>query len=316
MPSVIICTHNPRGDYLHRTLEGLKAQTSRKEAWELLLIDNHSDQPLLGRFDLSWHPNGRIVREDELGLTPARLRGVRESQSELLVFVDDDNVLDPNYLAEAAAIHARLPQIGAFGGSIVPEFETPPPPQTEPLWPSLALRSVTEDRWASFVFYPTPCGAGLCLKKAIALRYAETLKSSPLRRLLDRKGSSLASAGDIDMIMTAPDTGYGVGVFAALKLTHLIDARRCSESYLLRLEENIICSETLLAYARGGSPHKQSADGRSAKRRIFSSVVETAERFLASDIQRKRIAAHERGRQAAIEKILEAERANSAEGGA
>ena len=56
---------------------------------------------LADRFNISWHPNGRHVREDELGLTPARLRGVAEAVAELLVFVDDDNILDPDYLEQA-----------------------------------------------------------------------------------------------------------------------------------------------------------------------------------------------------------------------
>jgi len=36
--SVIICTHNPRPDYLQRVLDALKAQTLPKENWELLLM--------------------------------------------------------------------------------------------------------------------------------------------------------------------------------------------------------------------------------------------------------------------------------------
>ena len=91
--SVIICSHNPRPEYLRRTLEALKAQTLPTKDWELLLVDNASKEPLAGRFDLSWHPNARHVRENELGLTTARLRGIREAHSDLLVFVDDDNVL-------------------------------------------------------------------------------------------------------------------------------------------------------------------------------------------------------------------------------
>src|SRR5271170_3727335 len=102
--SVIICTHNPRQDYLRLTLEGLEKQTLPKERWELLLIDNASKEPLAGKWDLSWHPNARHIREEELGLTPARLRGIKESKGGLLVFVDDDNVLEVNYLETALDI--------------------------------------------------------------------------------------------------------------------------------------------------------------------------------------------------------------------
>ena len=96
--SVIICTRNPREDYLRRTLDALKAQSLPKDQWELLVVDNASDAPLAGRFDLSWHPNARHVREEKVGLTHARLHGIAASQADLLVFVDDDNVLRPDYL--------------------------------------------------------------------------------------------------------------------------------------------------------------------------------------------------------------------------
>ena len=305
--TVIVCSHNPREDYLRRTLEGLKSQTLPGDQWELLLIDNHSDQPLETRIDLSWHPHARIIREDELGLTPARLRGIRESRSDRLLFVDDDNILDRAYLAEAVEIGRKHPNIGVYGGVIVPEFETEPPIHTKPLWQSLALRSFDSDLWANFPLYPGPCGAGLCVQKPVAVRYAGTLATCPIRRTLDRKGASLASAGDDDIILTAIDMGLGIGMFTALKLVHLIAARRCTEEYLLRLEESIVCSGTLLDYAKGGSPHQPGNDGRSLQRRMFSTFVATAENLLSGAMQRKRRAAHGRGRQAALNRIAEIE---------
>ena len=101
MLSAIICTHNPRPDYLTRCLTSLEAQTLPREKWELILVDNASVSDKAPRPDLSWHPQSRLVYEEELGLTPARLRGIRETTGDLLVFVDDDNVLDPDFLETA-----------------------------------------------------------------------------------------------------------------------------------------------------------------------------------------------------------------------
>src|SRR5689334_2879087 len=123
--SVIICTHNPRRDYLSRTLEGLRQQDIYFDQWELLLVDNASTEPLT-TVDLSWHPQGRYVFEPTLGLTSARQRGIRESASDLLVFIDDDNVLASDYLSVALAIARQHPQLGAWGGSVLAEYETPP----------------------------------------------------------------------------------------------------------------------------------------------------------------------------------------------
>ena len=66
--------------------------------------------------DLSWHPTSRVVHEPEPGLTPARLRALEEVRGELIIFVDDDNVLDPSYLTECMLIASQFPHLGAWGG--------------------------------------------------------------------------------------------------------------------------------------------------------------------------------------------------------
>src|SRR5688500_9359115 len=92
--SVAICTHNPRPDLIARALAALRSQTLSVDHWELLIIDNMSKTPLQQLVDVSWHPNGRIIQESTLGLTPARLCAIAESKSPSMVFVDDDNILD------------------------------------------------------------------------------------------------------------------------------------------------------------------------------------------------------------------------------
>jgi glycosyltransferase involved in cell wall biosynthesis len=78
--SVVLCTDNAREPYLRRMLAGLRAQHLPREQWEFLVVDNRSDEPLQDRLNLSWHPAARIVREEKLGLTPARLRGIAEAK--------------------------------------------------------------------------------------------------------------------------------------------------------------------------------------------------------------------------------------------
>src|SRR5262245_61510732 len=113
--SVIICSHNPRRDYLRRVIDALRNQNLSKDRWELLLVDNASDASLARAWDLSWHANARHAVETEIGLASARMRGIREASSDLLVFVDDDNVLNPDYLSEALRIKSEWPMLGVWG---------------------------------------------------------------------------------------------------------------------------------------------------------------------------------------------------------
>ena len=258
--SVIICSYNPRQDYFFRVLEALKNQTLSVNTWELLLIDNASDKFLASEIDLSWHPHSRHIREDKLGLTPARLRGIREAQAEILVFVDDDNVLDDDYLEVALKISKDYPFIGAWGGQIRGEFEIEPPEWTKPYWGMLAIREFERDKWSNLLHQheTTPCGAGLCVRKFVAEKYAESLCNQTARIKLDRQGKQLTSCGDSDLAFTACDMGLGTGQFTALIVTHLIPASRLKLDYLERLVEGMTYSSTILNSLRGKLPSKMS----------------------------------------------------------
>jgi glycosyltransferase involved in cell wall biosynthesis len=271
--SVIICTHNPRLDYLLRVLDALKAQTLPLAQWELLLVDNSSKEPLASVWDLSWHPRARHIREEELGLTPARLRGIKESASELLAFVDDDNVLAQDYLSNALKLSLSHPCVGAFGGSVIGEFETPPESWAEGMLPILALVNVESERWicspGTSAQLMAPCGAGMVIRKNVATFYAKESASNPLRRSLDRKGASLVSSGDIDMALCACVLGLAIGRFPQLRLIHLIAARRLKRDYLLRLAEESAFSDALLHYVWDGQLPRQNQAPLSGTDKIF-----------------------------------------------
>src|SRR6266480_2219380 len=147
--SVITCSHNPRPDYLKQVIEALKNQTLAEQHWEYLLVDNLSDEPLAARVDLSWHRNARHIREEQLGLTHARLRGIKEATADILVFVDDDNVLDSDYLEQVTRVANAWPILGAFGGQVRPRFEEPPPEWTRQYWSRLVIREFDDDRWSN-----------------------------------------------------------------------------------------------------------------------------------------------------------------------
>lgn len=291
--SVIICAHNPRADYLRRVLEALRAQTLPVAQWELLLIDNASKEPLAGQWDLSWQPQGRCLREENLGLTPARLRGIKESRGETLVFVDDDNVLARDYLEQAQAIAGAWPKLGAWGGSCEPEFEEPPAPDVARKVGHLALRTVDREVWCNFAadYQAVPFGAGLCVRRAVAEAYWKLAQDNQARIALDRKGTSLASAGDLDLALTAHDVGLGTGLFPQLRLVHIIPARRVQKDYLIKLYESQAHSEYVLRRLRNAA-----AGGKSSWR---SEITQWLKRCLMNPTERSFAEAYRRGRKRA-----------------
>jgi hypothetical protein len=252
--SVVLCTHNPRADFLARTLAALRAQTLPPSAWEFILIDNTSTPPVATAHDLSGFPAARVVVEPALGLTPARLRGIAEAAAPLLVFVDDDNLLSPDYLHTALRLGRDHPMLGAWGcGDFTPEWEEPPAPDLAPFLTYLAVHRTPRDRWSNqlYDYAATPAGAGLCVCRAVAQRYAALVRADPRRQGLDRTGGQLTGCGDFDLALTAIDLGLGTGVFTALRLTHLMPRGRVQRDYLLRLAEGHAYSSVFLHSFRG-----------------------------------------------------------------
>ena len=254
--SLIICTHNPNLDYITKVINSLKSQNFPIENWELILIDNASTNNVIDKADFSWHPNSRVVREEKLGLTSARLKGIDEANSELLIFVDDDNVLYKDYLGTALNISKNYPYLGAWGGQIIPEFELKPPEWTQPYRRALAIHEFKEDKWSNLVnqYETTPCGAGLCIRRNICLKYVDLLKNDSLRSLMGRRGNNLTSYEDSDMAFTACDMGYGIGLFVNLKLKHLIPKERLREEYIINLLESSAYSGIIVESFRGKLP--------------------------------------------------------------
>jgi glycosyltransferase involved in cell wall biosynthesis len=258
--SVIICTHNPRPDYFRQCLDALSRQTLVRNRWELIAVDNRSDEPLAGRNDLSCGPTARLVREETLGLTPARLRGIRESKGDLLIFVDDDNVLDADFLETALRIAEERPFLGSWSGQCRPGFEEPPPEWTRRYWGNLVIREFDKDVWSNLPRLPQsmPCGAGLCVRRDVALYYLDLHESGKRSFQFDRTGGALLSGGDNDLAACACDIGLGVGLIASLKLTHLISPQRLTEDYLVRLTEGVFFSAVVLDHLRSSLSELES----------------------------------------------------------
>ena len=288
--SVIICTHNPREEYLQRTLEALEKQSLPKDQWELLLIDNASKQPLVaggekkrpelrdqrsddrdrrtevgdrrsddgdrrevGEVYLSWHPNARIVREESLGLTVARLRGIAECRADLLVFVDDDNVLFSDYLEQCLKISDEWPMLGAWGGQQFPEFEGGAPAEQWKV--GFYTGTIDKNVWSNnYDPAAVPIGAGMCIRKTVAEEYGRKAATDDLRRQLGRAGAVLNSGEDFDLAFTACDQGLGAGRFRNLKLQHLIPQSRLRDEYIENLCEGFGYSDAILKALRGEVP--------------------------------------------------------------
>jgi glycosyltransferase involved in cell wall biosynthesis len=251
--SVILCAHNSKEASVRRVLDALAVQSLPADRWELVIVDNASNPPLAEK---GWHlpANARIVVEPELGLTPARVAGIRSASAAIVVLIDDDTVPDQTYLHVAREHMRTYADVGAAGGRIQGEFEVPPPSWASGFLDLLALRDFGDRPIRALIYNEVgpwePCGAGMVIRAEVARTYANRA-SDPARRRLDRVGASLSSCGDTDLARTATDIGLLLAYEPRLRLTHLIPAGRTRLRYLARLAYSVQRDGWLLYRIRG-----------------------------------------------------------------
>ena len=116
--SIIICTRN-RFDDFTKTLPSIAAQTRLPD--ELIVVDSSDEKKLEVYLPSVKLPFPIRYFNTQPGLTLQRNYGIRECDSDLVFFFDDDVGLDVNYLAEAEKIFVddTKHEIGAVGGKIL-----------------------------------------------------------------------------------------------------------------------------------------------------------------------------------------------------
>lgn len=240
MISVILCTYNPDKAIIERVLAHLAQQTLPQDRWELLLVDSVSTNSVPAGLDLSCFRNGRLITMKEPGLTPARAAGGKAAKGELLVFVDDDNLVAPDYLDQCGKLAEEFPGIGVFSASIEAELEAPASLPMAPYWSYLAVRPLERDYWANVPApHVWPIGAGMGVRRAVMEHYLDSLARDPRRKKFDRIGQSLEASGDSDIGAASFDLGMGCGAFRALQLKHVIRKHRLEPQYLGRLVRSV-----------------------------------------------------------------------------
>ena len=127
--SVIICTFNRRKN-LEECVAHVMAQRSLQgRAWEIVLVDNNSTdgtREAVRKLEERYGSRILYVFEGNQGLSHARNRGIRATDSRYVAFIDDDILVAPDWLG---AIVEAFETTGAdaVGGCIHVQSPTPLP---------------------------------------------------------------------------------------------------------------------------------------------------------------------------------------------
>jgi GT2 family glycosyltransferase len=122
--SVIICTYN-RCDTLRELLDCFLIQDI-KEPFEVVVVDNNSQDGTKGvvkSFEPKFHGKLRYFFESRQGKPFALNLGIQEAKGGIIVFTDDDCLVEKDYLTNIYEVFDKYgDEIGVVGGRIVPRW--------------------------------------------------------------------------------------------------------------------------------------------------------------------------------------------------
>lgn len=225
--TVAIPTYN-RADFLRQTLAGIVAQQFPRDHYEVLVIDNNSTdhtRAVVEEFAAA-RPAPRYVHEPKQGLDYARNRAIAEARGDIIVFGDDDILVQPDWLAHMAVVlladNAR--RIGAVGGEVIPVFPDGLPEWVREWHAPLAFRPDTGPLEARH----SPMGANLAFPRWVFTELG------PFHTALDRSAGNYFSGGDAEMIRRVRAAGFEVWFSAAAAVKHQMPASRTTFRYAAR----------------------------------------------------------------------------------
>lgn len=126
--TVAICTWN-RAAMLRRTLEqATRLVIPPGVTWELVVVDNAcTDDTRAVLAELADRLPLVVVSEPEPGLSHARNAAVRAATGEVILWTDDDVLVEPTWLSAYAEAIREHPCADLYGGPVTPLFEGDPP---------------------------------------------------------------------------------------------------------------------------------------------------------------------------------------------
>lgn len=231
--SVVIATYN-RGVNLIKTLESLLRQKLPSQLWEVIVVNNNSrdnTEELFERFREA-HPdhNMRLVNETRQGLSPARNRGLSEAKGELIVIIDDDELVNEDFLKAYHTFFESHPHVQAAGGRMQPHYDFTPPkwlsPYTEqPIAGTLHLSDYPV-RMGRRKF---PIGGNMAFRREVVDRLGG------FNPELGRTGTKLLAGEEKDFFRRLRESGGEIWYVPKAVVLHLIPENRFDPDYFDRV---------------------------------------------------------------------------------
>ena len=253
--SVIICTYN-RDKHIYNALKSIALSNFPVDLYEILVINNNSTDTTENECERFYSDfkgiNYHYFVEKNQGLSPARNRGIAEANGEIIIFLDDDAVAEPDYLTKMFDFFESKPDAAACGGRIYPRFET-----KRPRWMSRFLVSLTSsidlgNNVKIFSNRQFPVGANMAVRKQMFEKYGLFNPN------LGRKGNSLDGAEEKDLFYRMMAAGEKIYYVPDAIVYHYVPDKRLTFDFFKRQAIGIGKSEQIRAKNNSSSDYFRS----------------------------------------------------------
>ena len=249
--SVVIPTFNGAAR-LPRVLAALAAQDAPGVPFEVIAVDNAStdETGLVIERDpaaAAMAARGivcRTVHEARQGVLFARIKGVREAAAPLICFIDDDNLAEPDYIAQGLGLFTDR-SIAMAIARVDAKWEAEPPASVRRRRHLLAVNDYNGDSAIEFheLIAPTiTAGMWVCREAFLTTIPWQT----PERLMTGRVGTALGGGEDIEFGILFAKAGHRRVYAPALRILHEIPRTRFEVGYMRRLIRGTIRTELAL----------------------------------------------------------------------
>ncbi len=185
--SVLIATYH-RPVLLERTLKSIFESDLRQEAVQLIVVDNADDAEtarICGALQRRGPANLTLIRlvEGKPGKNAALNRGLEQAAGDLILFTDDDVLVDPGWVRSMAAAARRWPQHVYFGGRVLPAWPGEPPAWLrESRYLSVCFTAMDRDDPEGPIATFVPFGPNMAVRRAVfdeGVRYDDAVGPTP-----------------------------------------------------------------------------------------------------------------------------------------
>lgn len=250
---ICICTHNPRLDVLARVIISIRnQQTIDEHAISVVVVDNASDPPIttsvfepLNGLNLTT----ALIQEPLLGIARARAAAAKATSGEWILFVDDDNELNPDYVLNGLKVILDHPTVGCFGGKLLLPDNIKPSAWVRPFLPFLGIKDFGDQRserisehWGLW----EPPTAGAFVHRDVLQEYIRRASASENFFRLGRTAGKLFSCEDSILMRGAATVGRSNAYEPSLVLRHHLAPFRFRFRYLVRLMYGYGASHVIL----------------------------------------------------------------------